>query len=1201
MLKRKWHNGQRQPRISEISSDSDDQIDVAASLAERYLRECSESDGLTGRNEAVTPLTREKSWSSREDQGSPNELLVASGPFPKNTSSATNQALVPDCRDGAAYPRSLYIGWTPPLRETTEFKALDNLIEAHQNETGADKPDYTYFSLDDFSIYRPGNVAGHGNELVTLDRLSKDRYPEFRFDGVLSFGKHRYFVRNVAFAILTIDGYGDHDTTDMGGQLCIQSAYARGKDVWYKLGNAATEYRRFFQPFLWLARFTKHFVDYLLCTEEVTIADFRKDFHAWLQRIYAQEEQQASLQAWLREANLVDFRTTVTAHVEFLWKECFGSQEPGDDIKICKQPIWGEIHPAQLKAIPEQRELAKGTIVTPFAFDCFKDMYFADQFLETPITDTAARQTIQGLKAELGLTLLYSPPLRDSHESLESQSGTFHVTLDGAQVVVGDVVVLLSETDGRWNSTTEYWYAFVQRIHLRKDGRSRLDVIWLYHASDTTIGTAYYPFHNELFFSDNCGCDTKHHREAVGLEEVIGKVNISWYPVDPYREQGFFVRKKFRTVQEKDQYDFVMLEENDFRCLHQPDHIEEDDVAYALGDVVLVRSPVNVLCDIAQVVGGGGRHVRLRKLRRKRETLISARPNHLVFTSEVFEAYNDADRHDEVCQIVRKCHLLELSCEAIDAGDLPTPYDRDGAGDYFFVEADSLGDVSGSFPSINQGWDPRIPSDFEKLTGLSIFCGGGTFDRGLEEGGAVKFRYACDWSAQALHSHRANLEDPGEVQFFLGSVNDYLAKALFGQSGVAQPGSVQVISAGSPCQGFSRLQLFTASEESKQNASMVASVVSFADLYCPKYIILENVVSMTESRNERKGHNVFSQILGAFVALGYQVQQFLGDSWSHGSSQQRSRLFIIATAPGLTPPPQPPCSHAHPPHVKVRSLGKSSNGLPFSSRKASPDVALPHISPREAVGDLPPIYDSQPQLVPAFPDHRTATDESGRNRVRMRAVPIFPRGMTLVKARDQGMLSGEPLHFSNNCGPIRRSATSRMYSRVLPYKLFPTFVTKLSVGDGLNGQCMHWDQHRVLTIMEAKRGQGYLDHEVLVGSATQQMKIVGNSVDRKAALVLGLSLRESWLKSHASPDIVMESSDEEDQFESTNTDEVESRWKSTNVDNRTVKMSLILSEEDIERVNKVTATTGRTFKEILRILAENEEYHAARQLIHGAG
>lgn len=1191
-----------------------------------------------------TPLTDGTNSGSLNRQPSEEEELEAAPKFVDT--KTTPRILIPDCRDGPAYPRSLYQGYKSPFQELSEHEAVTRLSYAHEqaHKDDNEQPEYTYFSLDGFSMYRPLTSGHHANELVTLDKLSKDSYPEFCFDGVLSVGNQKYFVRNVKYAKLTVDGYGDPDISlaDMSKQLCIQSAHAGKRNVWYKLGTPAKEYDRFYQPFLWLVRFTKQFVDYLLCTERVSIAHFREAFHRWLSQ--AKHAQDPSLNAWLHEAKLQDFRTTVAAHVDFLWKECYGTQQPSDEISICDQPLWGEVHPARLKAIPEQPNLAKKTVVTPFAYDCFKSMYFADQFQETPITDVHVRDTVRDLKAKLGLTPLYEPqtatltPVSNTPE-LVAPGPVPDASLSDGSICVGDVVMLPPEKEGSWRSDANCWYAYVQRIHATANETTRIDVIWLYHASDTTIGNAYYPFHNELFFSDNCGCDTKDDQESWNIDEVIGKVNVSWFACNPYQanEKGLFVRQKFRTVPEMDHFDFVTLQENDFRCHHQSDYIrKEEGETFDIGDVVIVRTRDNPLCEIAQIIERGrGRRLRLRKLQRKRDRRPSARANELFLTSEILQATchrttchksntNDDDMDEsEDCEIIRKCHVKSFSREEIDNGILPTPYDRNGAGDFFVIEADMTEDAEGrnlpgigiapelerNLPPLNEGWDPQTDPALAQLTGLGIFCGGGTFDRGLEEGGAVKFRHAVDWAEHALHSYRANLEQPQEVNFFLGSVDDYLAKALSGQSDVAKPSTVHVISAGSPCQGFSRMQLDTSSVQSRKNASMVASVVAFADLYCPHYMVLENVVSMTECRNERKEHNVFSQILAALVGLGCQIQQFLVDSWSHSSSQQRSRLFIIATAPGLTPPPQPECSHAHPPNISTRSLGKSSNGLPFGTRNINPDAALPHISPQEAVGDLPPVYDSQVQLCPAYPDHRTATNESSRSRLLMRAVPIRPYGMTLVQAWEQGMLSGQTLEFCETRGAIRRATTSKMYARIFPDKLFPTIITKLAVADGMNGRCMHFSEHRVITVMEAKRAQGYLDHEVLVGSATQQMKIVGNSVDRSTALVLGLSLRKSWMTSQFSAQNTLDIEDGEVDIqdnafkESSEVDmflgKTETSVENLKVDNRTVKMSLTLSSEEIEEVNKATATTGRTFKELLRILSRREEHQAARQSIHG--
>lgn len=46
--------------------------------------------------------------------------------------------------------------------------------------------------------------------------------------------------------------------------------------------------------------------------------------------------------------------------------------------------------------------------------------------------------------------------------------------------------------------------------------------------------------------------------------------------------------------------------------------------------------------------------------------------------------------------------------------------------------------------------------------------------------------------------------------------------------------------------------------------------------------------------------------------------------------------------------------------------------------------------------------------------------------------------------------------------------------------------------------------------MEARRAQGFLDEEVLLGDVATQQRIVGNSVARMAALAMGVAFRKAY-------------------------------------------------------------------------------------------
>ena len=1034
---------------------------------------------------------------------------------------------------GPTFPRSAYQGWTPALPETTEVQALTELEAAFDaaHAYADQKPEYIYFTLDDFSIYRPDHPK-YANELSTLDRLNNNNgrgVNELIFDGVLRFGDESRFVKGVRFNTMTIDSYNNPDVITLKDHICIQSTQAKARQVWYKLRRPSGEYKRFYDPFMWLAQFTKYFVDYMFDMADVTLEHFRMRFYSWLCARYRRREEFGS---WLDACRLRDFRTTVAAHVGFLWKEC--SSVDDDQTGLCREPIWGEVVPWQLEAIPEHEPHEHRTIVTPFAFDCFRRMYFHEQLEARSVTDKATLKAIARRKKTLGLTPFGASQNRGA-AMMTPKSLSGSATDDEIQVDEGDVVGVEQALEGVWKDASPVSYAYVQAIR-RDPDRTSLDVLWLYEPRDTTLGNkAYYPFRNELFLSDNCDCG----KSAIDLSCVTCKADVKWFVKDPTSVSGLFVRQKYRTSDDEGFYDFASLQQSDFECWHSKKLpiFEECRREYQIGDAVLVRDYCSDLAEDrlepAQIVDFNmemGRVV-LRRLRRKTEVDRHAKPNELVLTEETFEKKPES--------VIRTFHLRFFTAKAVMEG-LPIPYDRDGTGDFYFItthdgsretpdraknitanpDSDSsaaLNNASTFWPPLEQGLDPVAPSPFEKLKGMGIFCGGGNFDRGLEEGGAVEFQYGIDWAERALHSYRANAYHPEKVQYFLGSVNDYLAEALAGSKAksIALPGGVNLISAGSPCPGFSNLQQNKNSQDSLRNASMVASVVSFVDFYCPEYCILENVVSMSHAMGANKDENVFAQVLAALVALGYQVQQYLMDAWSYSSCQKRSRVFIIASAPGLEPLPFPNHSHARPPRIKFvgKSLGKSSNGLRFGTRRE--DVTpFEHLSPGANTADLPDIADAQPQLCPQFPDHRTPSEQNSERRAVISVIPISPRGMTLAKAAQTGLLTGKALEYYENQGHKRKGARSKTLSRVDPDMLFSTVTTVLKLECDRTGWNLHWNQHRPLTVMELRRAQGFLDHEVIIGSPAQQVTIIGNSVDRKVALVLGLSLRESWLKSY---------------------------------------------------------------------------------------
>ena len=967
--------------------------------------------------------------------------------------------------------------------------------------------DEEFMSLDlvDFCIYGPSKTRNHSNykkkntaglptsgEMVQLNGMTGQKNSLLYFDGTISYGKIRRYVQRIPFDILSIGGYEDSRLHTVGGSLWIQSKIGGTLGIWYCLRKPAFEYKRFYEPFIWIADFAKHLVDYMHHHNSVTLVHLKRKFPQWLQQIHGTEE---CFQRWLGLKRDNDFRGMAANHASFLLY-----QATQLDMTYARHPLWDEISPGALNAIPlqirqpgeelkaihkiEEFSIKHKTVVTPYVYDCFKHLPFAKCF-----------EVVQGSRIE-----------PEKSPDLCTISRREQIT-DQDSLCIGDVVAVKSDAKTTWKTKDKIWYGYIQGIKHTKLGR-KLNLIWLYRPSDTPCLDMRYPNPKELFLSDHCNCGD----DSIYAHEVVFKPRVAFFGSN-FDDTDFYVRQKYVGNDSA----WVTLKKSDFHCgcgVEIPGH------EYNIGDTLLVARAISRTRQVLEPViliqkaPNGLKHlIRVRLLQRLGRVVdqdIHVEPNELLYTSSLEDI--------PIVDIHRSCHIRFYTKEERDQGIIPAPYCRQGTADCFFVTHQLSSDIdqvlkplTRPWPFMNQGWDPLSTTCQPKLKGLDIFCGGGNLGRGLEEGGAVEFKWAVDYFKEAIHTYKANLPENDSTKLFYGSVNDFLRHAIQGRGGklVAQVGEVEVISAGSPCQGFSSANQNKGNDRSLLNVSMIASVVSYVDFYRPKYAILENVLGMAKCGVNDKNVNVFAQVICALVGIGYQVRPSTLDAWSFGSPQSRTRLFISITAPGLTPLPDPPQSHSHPDGISGRSLGKTANGLPLGSRYWDL-TPFEYVTIGEATKNLPLNPDGKTTCI-SFPDHRVTRHLSVLNHVRVSCVPRFPRGMSFSKAVLRGLMPPPQMEGLGSANKIRTRELSRSWQRVNPEALIPTVTTCCQPEDGISGSWVHWDENRVISVMEVRRAQGFPDHEVIVGSPATQWKIIGNSVARPVALALGMSLRAAWL------------------------------------------------------------------------------------------
>lgn len=988
--------------------------------------------------------------------------------------------------------------------------------------------------LQDFVIYRPHRSVNYNmktkkkeekvlaNEMVSLHDINRKGEKIWYFDGILRSGEAEAYVQKVPFEILSIGGYEDKDLDTVGSCVWIQSIQGKRQDIWYTLKTPASEYKRYHEPFIWMADFAKHVIDYLSDHDNVSLIEFKSRFFAWLQDIHRPD---SKLQSWQKEYGDTDFRRAVAAHSVFL-----SYQALQVDVKYGSHPLWGEIDWVSLNAVSIQTEDPKKikdqkyskrpsvslsktairkTTVTPFVFDCFKHLPWV-KFLdlqEPRLLPSASKQGEVALEPSSRYKKVVG--IKNDGDSLRENVAA------RKDISKGDVIAITPDKVTKWKTKDNLWYGYVQGTTELKKGQA-LSIIWLYRPSDTACQLMRYPFENELFLSDHCNCGD----DYIYAHEIIHQPQISFFGSPDNLETGYFVRQKYIG----DEQSWVTLQASDFRCKCK---LPSKPLDLEIGDTLLVVSSLKRRQALEPVelieihFKGHEDTVRVRRLLRRGRDFghQDAEPNELVYTAVI----EDIEAKD----IIRPCHIRFYTTQDKEHNKIPTQYRRRGTADFYYIMyQDSHESALGLIPlakpwpcSMKQGWNPINSPSQSVMRGLDIFCGGGNLGRGLEEGGAVRFEWAVDYFKEAIHTYRANLRAPTNIHLFCGSVNDYLSQAMNGSKStlVAPVGSVEFISAGSPCQGFSTANQWKGNDQALLNVSMVASVVSFVDFYRPKYALLENVTGMAKCKAKDGDKNVFAQVLCALVGMGYQVRSFTLDAWSFGAPQSRTRLFISIAASGLTPLPDPPQSHSSPELTRgLRSLGRTANGLTIGRRHEN-IVPFEYVTIGEATKDLPLNYDARTDCI-RFPDHRPSRKESALNHIRISCVPRYPPGMNFITAKERGWMPRPQIEVSDP-NPFQQNHPdkSRSWKRVLPNALIATVTTACTPQDNLCGAWVHWEACRCMTVMEVRRAQGFPDEEVIVGSPAKQWKIVGNSVARPVALALGMALRKAWLLNRERP------------------------------------------------------------------------------------
>ena len=364
---------------------------------------------------------------------------------------------------------------------------------------------------------------------------------------------------------------------------------------------------------------------------------------------------------------------------------------------------------------------------------------------------------------------------------------------------------------------------------------------------------------------------------------------------------------------------------------------------------------------------------------------------------------------------------------------------------------------------------PRLPIfPKQKLALVDLFCGCGGLTLGVWEAlrfhnKALTIQLAVDNNPRILEIYKKNFNVSHGV-----ALNKDIHELLPGEIGgkiinieeniQRQFDNIDILVAGPPCQGHSNLNNRTRNQDPKNK--LYLKVIRFAEIVLPKVIIIENVASIIQDKNQ-----VVAQSETLLAQLGYRVQSFIINSLSLGIPQMRKRHILVAAQD----------SHD----------GDFENLFKFTLTQTVP------IS--EYIGDLVDEYQDKSEIF------------------------YTPSRMSEVNQRRVKYLFEHDLYELPNserppCHKNKRHKYGAVYGRLRWDKPAPTITG--GFGSMGQGRFIHPLRPRVITAHEAARIQGFPDFFDFrsVNYRSDLYQMIGNAVPPKiAACIVDMLIKRAFI------------------------------------------------------------------------------------------
>jgi len=382
----------------------------------------------------------------------------------------------------------------------------------------------------------------------------------------------------------------------------------------------------------------------------------------------------------------------------------------------------------------------------------------------------------------------------------------------------------------------------------------------------------------------------------------------------------------------------------------------------------------------------------------------------------------------------------------------------------------------------------------QPLRTLDLFCGAGGITEGFRQAGYVSV-YGNDVMPEAIETFKLNHPEAVADCRSIEKVDP----AEIRQRLDLEPGELDVLVGGPPCQGFS-INAPGRFLSDPRNA-LFRHYERFLEEFQPKTFLFENVPGLLSLGDGK----VYRQILEIFTGLGYHVTAKILFAAHYGVPQERWRLILLGSRFGEI-------QHPEPTHFAVgRANFRGGSTMTFQLAEKDRARLKPYVPVKEAIGDLPVLQMGEgaelvSYTVEACNEYAKMMRNGSAQTFNHIAAKLSKQNAERMKYVKPGGSWRDIPHelLPKGMQRARKSDHTKRYGRLHNERLSGTMMTKCDP---------HWgtvflpDQDRTLTVREAARFQSFPDTYRFVGSRVSQYEQVGNAVPVLMAKALADELR----------------------------------------------------------------------------------------------